>query len=51
MNECPCCAADLQRGTHRKENRTDGGSGGKSLGDELVACPECGGVIDGFTAH
>lgn len=51
MKECPYCGADLQRATHRTEIRSDGGPGGKSLGDELVSCSECGGVIDGFTAH
>lgn len=51
MEECPYCAADLNGPTHRITNRTDADPGRKSPGQELVSCPNCGGVIDGFTAH
>jgi len=51
VSGCPHCGADLQRSTHRNQRRTDSGVGRKSLGHELVSCPECGGVVDGFSAH
>lgn len=51
MNDCPYCGFELNRPTHRVENRTNPGPGGKSTGSELVTCPDCGEVIDGFSAH
>jgi len=51
MNDCPYCGFELNRPTRRIESRTNPGPGGKSTGAELVTCPDCGEVIDGFSAH
>jgi len=51
MEECPHCGFELNRATHRVVSRTNAAPGGKSTGTELVTCPECGAVIDGFSAH
>ena len=51
MNECPHCGSDLSRRTNSKTLRNGDPLGGKSPGAELVSCPDCDGVIDGFSAH
>lgn len=51
MNECPYCQFELNRPAHRRNNRTNATPGRKSSGQELVVCPDCGGIIDGFTDH
>ena len=51
MNDCPYCGFELNRPTHRVESRTNAGPGAKSTGAELINCPDCGEVIDGFSAH
>ena len=51
MNQCPYCSSDLRRLGTRQTTRSGDPIGNKSTGTELVSCPDCGGVIDGFTAH
>lgn len=51
MDECPYCQFELNRPTHRRLSRGDATPGQKSHGQELVSCPDCGGIIDGFSAH
>lgn len=51
MYECPYCHSDLSRPASRQTNRTDAIPGSKTTGAELVNCPDCGRVIDGFSAH
>ncbi len=51
MQECPYCNSDLRRGGQSQTTRTGDPTGHKSTGTELVSCPDCGNVIDGFTAH
>ena len=51
MHDCPSCGFELNRPTRRVESRTNASPGGKSTGAELVTCPDCGAVIDGFSAH
>lgn len=51
MQECPYCDSDLQGSTKVTIERGDSGPGQKSVGSELVACPDCDEVIDGFSAH
>lgn len=51
MNDCPYCGFELNRPTHRVESRTNHSPGGKSTGAEMVTCPDCGEVIDGFSSH
>lgn len=51
MQECPYCSYNLNGLTRRKITRTNEDPGGKSTGNELVTCPDCDGVIDGFTSH
>ena len=51
MYDCPNCGFELNRPTRRVESRTNAIPGGKSTGAELVACPDCGQIIDGFSAH
>ena len=51
MEECPYCHFDLSRGGNSLTTRSGDPIGAKSTGTELVSCPDCDGVIDGFTAH
>ncbi|WP_168216290.1 hypothetical protein [Halorussus halobius] len=51
MMECPHCGSELNRRTNSRTHRNGDPLGGKSTGSELVACPDCDGMIDGFTAH
>jgi len=51
MYDCPTCGFEMNRPTRRVERRTNSSPGRKSTGVELVACPECGQIIDGFTPH
>ncbi|WP_435178086.1 hypothetical protein [Halorussus sp. AFM4] len=51
MIECPHCGSDLNRRTNSRQRRSGDPLGGKSTGSELVSCPDCDEVIDGFTAH
>lgn len=51
MLECPYCGSNLNGSTHQQESRGRGAPGRKSTGNELVSCPDCDGVIDGFSAH
>ena len=51
MDACPYCQFELNGPANRQTRRNDVETGGKSTGDELVTCPNCGGVIDGFAAH
>jgi DNA-directed RNA polymerase subunit RPC12/RpoP len=51
MIECPHCGSDLNRPTSSQTLRNGDPLGDKSTGSELVSCPDCDSVIDGFTAH
>lgn len=51
MNECPFCGSDLQSRPGTRPTRQDGQPGAKSTENELVSCPDCDEVIDGFSAH
>jgi len=51
MQECPYCGSDLHGRAGIQETRGGNPLGRKSTGSELVSCPDCGGVIDGFASH
>ncbi|MFC7046304.1 hypothetical protein ACFQH6_13595 [Halobacteriaceae archaeon GCM10025711] len=51
MEQCPYCGSDLIGSTNVQPRRPDGDLGSKTTGAELVTCPDCGNVIDGFTSH
>ncbi|MFC6730088.1 hypothetical protein ACFQDG_15670 [Natronoarchaeum mannanilyticum] len=51
MQTCPYCDSDLMGTASRRRTRGDATPGRKSTGPELVSCPDCGEVIDGFTPH
>lgn len=51
MIECPHCGSELNRQAKTQTRRNDKPLGGKSTGSELVSCPDCDEMIDGFTAH
>jgi len=51
MNECPHCGFALDRKARFQDQRGDGAVGNKSTASEIVSCPDCDGVIDGFSAH
>lgn len=51
MQECPYCSSDLDGPASIESKRGGNPIGRKSTGSELVSCPDCGGVIDGFTSH
>jgi len=51
MLECPFCGSDLDSQPGTRETRQGDPVGGKSTEKELVSCPDCDEVIDGFTAH
>jgi len=56
MNECPYCGSELRGSAGERRTRTSGarkrGSpGGKNTEASLVSCPDCDGVIDGYSPH
>ncbi|SHK02717.1 hypothetical protein SAMN05444342_0324 [Haladaptatus paucihalophilus DX253] len=51
MQECPYCNSDLRHGGNSRTTRNGNPTGHKSTGTEYVSCPDCGGMIDGFSAH
>ena len=51
MKECPYCGSALIGSTTVRTTRGGKPLGGKSTGTNLVSCPDCGGVIDGFASH
>ncbi|GAB3686041.1 hypothetical protein GCM10028857_17470 [Salinarchaeum chitinilyticum] len=56
MNECPYCGSDLLgngtvRQTRSSGARKSGNPGAKETGASLVSCPDCDGVIDGYSPH
>lgn len=51
MQACPYCDAELNGPTHRFQNRATADPSASRSEQELVACPDCGGVIDGFSSH
>ncbi|WP_166035418.1 hypothetical protein [Halorussus pelagicus] len=51
MIECPHCGSDLNRDAKTQTQRNGEPLGSKSTGSELVSCPDCDEMIDGFTAH
>ena len=51
MENCPYCDSELNGRAGIQPRRGGKGVGRKSTGSELVSCPDCGGVIDGFTSH
>lgn len=51
MEECPYCGSDLNGRTNIQTTRAGDPLGGKSTGTEMISCPDCDGVIDGFTSH
>ena len=51
MRRCPYCDSALTGPPQREQKRTNSEPGKKNTGAELIYCPDCGGVIDGFSAH
>lgn len=51
MEECPFCGSDLMGTAGVRTTRGGDPLGPKTHGAALVSCPDCGEVIDGFTAH
>ena len=55
MNECPYCCSDLLGNGTVRQTRSGAQSGanpgGKETGASLVSCPDCDGVIDGYSPH
>jgi len=56
MLECPYCGSELRGSSTVIRSRSgDAGSPGrpgrKETGASLVACPDCDGVIDGYSPH
>jgi hypothetical protein len=51
MQECPYCGSNLNGPVGRDTTRNGDATGGKSPSSELVSCPDCDEVIDGFTPH
>jgi endogenous inhibitor of DNA gyrase (YacG/DUF329 family) len=51
MRECPHCGSELERPASTRSERGDADPGGKSTETEVVNCPDCDRVIDGFTPH
>lgn len=51
MKECPYCGSELQGRASIQPRRSGTEVGRKSTGSELVSCPDCDGIIDGFTSH
>jgi len=51
MQECPYCGSDLNGSVRLTPTRTGETPGSKSTKSELVTCPDCDEIIDGFTPH
>ncbi|MFB6136017.1 MAG: hypothetical protein ABEJ04_04590 [Halobacteriaceae archaeon] len=51
MEDCPHCGSGLQGSVRMESTRNETEVGGKSRQTDLVTCPDCGQVIDGFTEH
>jgi hypothetical protein len=51
MQECPYCGSNLNGPVGMNTKRNSPATGGKSTNSELVSCPDCDEVIDGFAAH
>ncbi len=51
MEECPYCGSELNGAVQRTPIRAGPSAGHKSTEAELVSCPDCDEVIDGFTPH
>jgi hypothetical protein len=51
MEECPNCGGDLSGPLRRESTDTRTSPGGKSPPSELVTCPDCNEVVDGFSPH
>jgi DNA-directed RNA polymerase subunit RPC12/RpoP len=56
MHECPYCGSDLRgsgtvRRTRSSGARKTGSPGRKDTEAAEVSCPDCDGVIDGFSPH
>lgn len=50
-HECPLCGSEIQDPVARETNTAGSPMGPKSPDVELVVCPDCDEVIDGFCAH
>lgn len=51
MEECPYCGSELNGTANVHQTRSGQPVGRKSTGSDLVSCPDCDEVIDGFSAH
>lgn len=51
MQDCYYCGHELNGPTARQTTRSNTNPGQKSTGMEIVTCPDCGRVIDGFSEH
>lgn len=51
MYTCPYCDSALDGNPSRQVKRTNQTPGHKDTGSELVSCPDCDRVIDGFAGH
>lgn len=56
MYECPYCGSDLRGSGGVEKTRANGEQsagrpGGKNTAAALVSCPDCDGVIDGYSPH
>jgi len=56
MYECPYCGSELRGSGTVRQTRSSGAgpagsSGAKDTGASLVSCPDCDGVIDGYSPH
>lgn len=51
LHECPLCGAEIEAPVERKTDAAGSPMGPKSPNVELVVCPNCNEVIDGFRAH
>lgn len=51
MDNCPYCEATLNSPPTRERNRVNQKPGYRTTGIELIFCPECSRIIDGFTDH
>jgi len=49
-HDCPLCGAELS-GVRRRTDSATSPMGPKSPAVEVVECPNCGEVIDGFRSH
>lgn len=56
MHECPYCGSDLRGSGTVQKTRSNGPSkagrpGRKNTDAALVSCPDCDGVIGGYSPH